>query len=116
MGLIMGILSGMGVGGGKLLVPALVFLFAVDQHRAQGVALLAFIPIASVAGHVHRQNGVVDWHATLWLVPSSVVGAALGAVGASYVTSEILQKLYGGFLAIVAVYEMVNQKGTNGSK
>lgn len=111
MGAAMGVLSGIGVGGGKLLVPALVFFFAVEQRRAQGVALMAFLPIACVAGCVHRQEGVVDWGAAAWLVCGSVVGAVLGAWGAAYVTSKMLQRLYGAFLAVVAVYEMFSRQG-----
>lgn len=114
LGVIMGVFSGLGVGGGKLLVPALVVFWAISQRTAQGVALIAFLPIAGIAGYIHRRAGVVDLDATLWLVAGSVLGAGLGAWVALRTDNSILQRLYGGFLSVIALYEMFNKEGTKG--
>ncbi|HPZ70962.1 MAG TPA: sulfite exporter TauE/SafE family protein, partial [Peptococcaceae bacterium] len=59
IGLLTGILSGLAIGGGTLLVPALVFLMHLPQQTAQGVCLASFVPTAFVAVLTHfRQNNV----------------------------------------------------------
>jgi uncharacterized membrane protein YfcA len=54
-----GILSGLAVGGGSLLVPILVLLFRIAQHRAQGAVLLALLAITGVGALTHWRHGHV---------------------------------------------------------
>lgn len=60
IGFFSGIISGMGIGGGTILIPALLFLTEVNQQQAQGVNLIYFIPTAVVALITHRKNGTLD--------------------------------------------------------
>ena len=57
IGFFSGIISGMGIGGGTILIPALLFLTEVNQQQAQGVNLIYFIPTAVMALITHRKNG-----------------------------------------------------------
>ena len=79
VGLAAGFLSGLfGVGGGILIVPALVVLLKMDQRLAHGTSLAAVLPIsiASLAGY--WTNGNVDWPVALFLALGAVGGAVLG--------------------------------------
>ena len=60
IGFFSGIISGMGIGGGTILIPALLFLTEVNQQQAQGVNLIYFIPTAVMALITHRKNGTLD--------------------------------------------------------
>lgn len=112
LGLGMGVLSGLGLGGGKLLIPVLVFLFSLQQQSAQGVALMAFLPIAALAATVHRREGNVRVDVALTLACTSIVGAVAGAWLATSLPQLLLRKAYGIFLLCIAVYEFFNTKGT----
>ena len=59
-GLISGTISGMGIGGGTVLIPALTMFLGTNQHIAQGVNLLFFIPTAIIALLVHKKNGNLE--------------------------------------------------------
>ena len=55
-GFLSGIISGMGIGGGTILIPALSLFLNINQHTAQGVNLLFFIPTAIVALFIHKKK------------------------------------------------------------
>lgn len=60
IGVATGVFSGlMGIGGGLLMVPAMVLLLGYDQHLAEGTSLLVIIPTAAVAAYAHYRNGYV---------------------------------------------------------
>lgn len=59
-GVLGGVLGGMGMGGGTVLIPLLSIFYAVEQHTAQAVNLIAFIPMAVVAIIIHIKNGLLD--------------------------------------------------------
>ena len=105
IGFFSGIISGMGIGGGTILIPALLFLTEVNQQQAQGVNLIYFIPTAVVALITHRKNGTAKPLALLGLA-----GAAAGAFLAVSLESEILKKLFGGFLLLMGLSEIFKKK------
>lgn len=57
-GLLAGIVSGMGIGGGAILIPVILWVTDVTQQQAQGVNLLYFLPTAAVALVTHVKNGM----------------------------------------------------------
>ena len=105
IGLLMGILSGLAIGGGTLLVPALVFLVGTKQHVAQGVSLAVFIPTAIVAIITHARQGNVKFKLALYLIAGSVFGAVGGSLLASRLDAELLRKIFGFFLIAMGFYE-----------
>ena len=111
IGLLSGIVSGMGIGGGTVLIPAMIFLAGASQHSAQSVNLTAFIPTALVAIYVHSKNKHVRFKLALHLVLAGALGALLGSLLASSMPSHLLRKLFGGFLLVMGVYEFI-RKGT----
>lgn len=105
IGFIMGIISGLAMGGGTLLVPALVILMNVPQHTAQGVCLASFIPTAVVAVITHLKQKNVKLQLTFYLAIGALLGAFLGASIANHVDAPLLRKIFGGFLVLMGIYE-----------
>lgn len=111
LGLVMGTLSGMGVGGGKLVVPVLVLFLGFSQQLAQGAVLLAFLPLAAIAVAQHWRQGTFDAPTALRILPTAGAGAALGASVALTVASDGLRTVYGLFLMLMGVYEWLTPAG-----
>ncbi len=105
IGFFAGILSGLAVGGGTLLVPALVFLKGIPQHTAQGVTLLSFIPTAAVAVITHYRQGNVRPHLALLLAFGTIGGAVIGSLIAVRIPAGLLKKIFGLFLMGMGIYE-----------
>ena len=101
-GVVMGILSGMlGVGGGIILVPALIFLMKVEPHRAIGISLAVIIPTALSGAFKHYRNGNVDLRIAILVAVGAIAGAYLGATIANTLPGGTLKKIFGGFLIVM---------------
>ena len=106
IGLASGIISGMGIGGGTILIPALAVLVGVDQHIAQSVNLLFFIPTAIIALTVHVKNKRIDLKMALPIIFFGVIGAFFGSRLAVALPGTSLRKWFGFFLLAMGTYEM----------
>ncbi|KXZ39406.1 hypothetical protein SAMN05661008_00408 [Alkalithermobacter thermoalcaliphilus JW-YL-7 = DSM 7308] len=106
IGLLSGIIGGMGIGGGTILIPALVFFSSIDQKIAQSVNLLSFIPMAIAALFFHIKNKTVEYKIVLPLVISGIIGAVLGSMLSASLNSEFLKKIFGIFLFFMGVFEI----------
>lgn len=107
--LLLGLLAGglsalMGVGGGVILVPAMVVLFGFTQHTAEGTSLLIIIPTAIVGSIRHTRNGYTDWRLGLILGGGGIIGAWAGASVALTLDAELLQRLFAVFLLATAAH------------
>ena len=99
-----GVLSGLfGVGGGILLVPAMVLIVGFGQHRAQATSLAAIVPIAAVGAFVFGSAGSVDLLAAGLLAAASLLGVQLGARLMHRLSDRVLTQIFGVFLIIVAL-------------
>ncbi len=106
-GLASGIISGMGIGGGTVLIPALTILVGIDQKTAQAINLIYFIPTAAVALVNHFKNGRIEKKAALKIVPIGVAGAIIGSFIAMRVNPGLLRKCFGVFLGIMGILEII---------
>ena len=106
IGFLSGIISGMGIGGGAILIPALILIENVGQQTAQGINLIYFIPTAVTALIVHIKNKNIDMKTALITGGSGVFGAVLGSVAAGMLGDNILRKMFGVFLLFVGIYEI----------
>lgn len=103
LGLIAGtIAAALGVGGGVIYVPALVVVFAFDQHIAQGTSLAVILPTAVVATAAHARLGNVQWRLAVPIAIAGILGAFFGAWVALELEPDLLQRLFGIFLMITA--------------
>ena len=115
-GFVSGIISGMGIGGGAILIPALVFFGGVTQHAAQCTNLIYFIPTALVALGVHIKNKRVDIRSALPIILFGLIGAYAGSRLAISLNGKILGKLFGVFLLAVGIYELFRKRKTENAK
>lgn len=114
IGFFSGIISGMGIGGGTVLIPALLFLMDIGQHQAQGVNLIYFIPTAAIALAAHQKAGNIAWKIAKPLALLGLAGAAAGAFLAVSLKAELLRKAFGAFLLLMGLSEIFKkQKGGN---
>ena len=101
IGLFGGVTSGLfGVGGGIVMVPAMVFLLHTNIKTAIGTSLVVIIPTALTGAFKHHQLGNIDWRMAVSLVPLAIVGGFLGAALTKSVPAETLKKLFGGFIIL----------------
>lgn len=104
IGIFSGVASGLfGVGGGIVMVPAMVYLLGMDVKRAVGTSLLVIIPTALTGVFKHYQLNNVDWRVAVSLIPAAMVGGYLGAWITSAISSGNLKRLFGGFLLFVGL-------------
>ena len=103
-GLVAGIFSGLlGIGGGTIVVPALVYLFGMSLHKAQGTILTAFLPpVAVLAVWKYYQSGNVDFKVAALIALGIFVGGYFGAQISLSTSEPVLKKVFGVFLIIIA--------------
>ncbi|MGL5329888.1 MAG: sulfite exporter TauE/SafE family protein [Peptostreptococcaceae bacterium] len=106
IGFFAGIIGGMGMGGGTILIPALVLFASIDPKIAQSVNLLSSIPMTIFALIIHIKNKNVVFKLVIPIALFGVMGAVFGSFIANYLSSEMLKKIFGGFLLLVGSYEV----------
>ena len=106
IGIITGIISGMGIGGGTVLIPVLLFCTGVSQHTAQATNLAAFIPSALAAVYIHIRNKRVNLRLAMLLLTGGIAGALLGSFAADSVQADVLGRIFGFFLLVMGIYEL----------
>lgn len=104
-GLLCGILSGFGIGGGSLLMVWMTAVAALDQKTAQGINLLYFLPTSLGALIFHIRNKMICWRAVLPAALSGCATAALTAWLTAGLDVGLLRRLFGIFLLIVGILE-----------
>ncbi len=106
IGFLSGIISGMGIGGGAILIPALIMTQGIEQKLAQGINLVYFLPTAVFALVVHIKNKKVEVKTAIVIGVCGIVGAILGALWAMRIDSGMLRKIFGVFLSGIGVREI----------
>lgn len=105
LGLVAGLLSSMvGIGGGIVIVPALVFLFAMSQKMAQGTSLALLLPPVGIFAVMnYYKAGFVDVKIAGLLIVAFVVGSFLGSKVALSLPENVIKKIFGVFLMLVSI-------------
>jgi len=104
IGLCAGLLSGvLGVGGGVVMVPLMLFLLGFNQYEAQGTSLAVLVPpVTLVAAYSYSREGYVNWKYALIMSLFFVIGGYIGAKFAVRIDVKILRKVFGIVLLIIA--------------
>jgi uncharacterized membrane protein YfcA len=112
LGLVVGLVSGVvGTGGGVLIVPALVYLFHMSQHRAQGTSLGALLaPIGILAFWEYHKAGNVDLTAALLIALGFAVGGYFGGLWAQHLSETVLRRVLGVLLLVVGARMLLGGK------
>lgn len=118
LGMVAGLLAGMfGIGGGLVIVPALVLIFGLyglvpeyRMHVAIGTSLgsILFTSVSSLLAH-HRR-GAVLWPTVRRLVPGILIGGLCGAVIADAITNDSLRGIFGLFVVLISLYIVIGKR------
>ncbi|MDB9540015.1 sulfite exporter TauE/SafE family protein [Anabaenopsis tanganyikae CS-531] len=111
IGLVAGLTGGMfGLGGGAIMVPAMVLLVGLDQKFATGTSIAAqILPIGILGAIVYYRNGNMNLKYAAIVAIGLIVGNLFGALFANqpFISGEIIKKLYGIFLLLLAIRYLV---------
>ncbi|MCI5904212.1 MAG: sulfite exporter TauE/SafE family protein [Oscillospiraceae bacterium] len=102
-----GIFAAMGVGGGMILIIYLTFFAGFTQLEAQGINLVYFIPVALLSVIIHTKNKLISWKKILPSLVAGTAAAAAGAWAAAFIGSDMLKKIFGGFILIIGIKELL---------
>jgi len=105
LGFVTGTFSGIfGLGGGIIVIPALVFLFGLTQHQAQGTTLAMMVPpIGLLAAWTYYKDGFVDLKIAALLCLGFFFGGLLGAKFVVGLSDPLLRKIFGVVLLLISV-------------
>ncbi len=105
IGILAGFMSSLvGIGGGIIIVPALVLLFGLNQKEAQGTSLLMLsMPVAFVGAFNYYKNGYANWKIALMLAATFVIGGYLGSKVALNLEMAVIKKVFAVFMIVIAV-------------
>lgn len=106
IGMISGIVSGTGMGGGTILIFLLTFMMGIEQHVAQATNLIFFIPTSIVAIIINIKNKNIDLKLAIIISIFGILGAIISSNISVYTDVKILKKCFGVFLIIVAINEI----------
>ncbi|MCI8352094.1 MAG: sulfite exporter TauE/SafE family protein [Clostridia bacterium] len=106
IGIISGFVSGMGMGGGTILILCLSMFLGIEQHVAQATNLVFFIPTSIVAIIINIKQKNVDFKLAIPIAVSGVVGAVIGAICSNKTDVTMLKKYFGIFLGLIALWEI----------
>jgi uncharacterized membrane protein YfcA len=105
IGIVAGIGAGMfGIGGGLIIVPALVLVYKISQHAAVGTSLGAILlPVGALGAWVYWKNGNLNVRYALLIAAGLLVGGFVGAKLVEPVSDLTLRRMFGGFLLLVSL-------------
>jgi uncharacterized membrane protein YfcA len=102
IGMVSGVTSGLfGVGGGVVMVPAMVMLLKLDAKAAVATSLMVIIPTALAGSILNHSFGRIDWRTAAALIPLAIIGALVGTHFKESMDSEILKRVFGAFIMLM---------------
>lgn len=115
LGLVAGVFSGMfGIGGGLIIVPALVVIFGFDTKTAVGTSLFVILlPTGLLGVWQYWKNEDLRISAGFWIAVGVFCGAYFGAIAAGAVSAATMKRLYAVFLLVVATYFLLTPEGAS---
>ncbi len=107
-GILAGFVSGaMGVGGGIIIVPSLVFLLGMSQHEAQGTSLgVLVLPVVILGAYNYYRNGYLNVKFAVVLILAFIIGSYLGSAVAISLSDRLLRRLFGGVVFLLSLKMM----------
>ena len=106
VGTLLGFLSGLGIGGGSLLIIWLTVILGMDHTSARSINLLFFLPSALIACLFRWKQGAIRWKKILPAMVSGCIAAALLSWLGGMFQIELLKKLFGGLLILTGLREL----------
>jgi uncharacterized protein len=111
VGLIAGFFSGLvGIGGGVIIVPVLVYFFNMNQKMAQGTTLFMFLlPIGILGVYNYYKGGYVDFKSACIIGITFVLGSYLGSKLVIGIDTKVVKQLFGGMIVLVRLKMLFNK-------
>ena len=106
VGAALGFLSGLGIGGGSLLILWLTLIRGLDPAAARGVNLLFFLPCAIVAGAFRWKQGAIPFRKILPAIVCGCAAALFFSLFSTRLDVTVLKKLFGGLLILTGLREI----------
>lgn len=106
VGAVLGFLTGLGIGGGSLLILWLTQVLTTPQQEAQGINLLFFLPSALLSCFFSFRQGRLRWRIALPAILSGATGAAISAWVATGIHADVLGKVFGFLLLAAGLWEL----------
>lgn len=106
IGLISGIVSGTGMGGGTILILCLSVFLGINQKIAQATNLIFFIPTSISAIYINSKQKNINFKTSKIIIIFGIIGATIGATIAKNIDTKLLKKFFGIFLAFIAIHEV----------
>ena len=106
VGLLTGVLSGFGIGGGSLLILYLTGVAGVNQYVAGGINLLYFLFCAPAALISHIKNRLIDTKTVVWCTAAGILTSLLAAWVAGMIEVTLLRRIFGIFLLYIGIREL----------
>lgn len=116
VGTVLGYLSGLGIGGGSLLILWLTMVLGMDHGTARGINLLFFLPAALVACLFRWKQGAVKLKNILPAILAGCIAAGVGSWIGTHLDLELLKKLFGGLLILTGLRELLYRPRTGSTK
>lgn len=112
IGFTAGAFSGMiGIGGGIIMIPALVYLLKLDQHSAQGTSIAVMLPpIGIFAAYNYYKDGHVDIYYSLIIALAFMAGGYFGSLWVLKMSSSLLKKIFSTVLILIALKMLFSNK------
>lgn len=109
IGLVAGVASGLfGIGGGVLIVPALVYLAGFSQHAATGTSLAILLPPVGLAAVIeYYRHGNVDLQSAMVIAVAVFIGGGIGAAVAHQLPGPYLRLWFGCFVVALGLYLVI---------
>ena len=105
-GIVSGIVTGLGMGGGTILILLLTIFMGLEQHVAQATNLVFFIPAAIAAIITNLKQKNIDIKLAINISIFGIFGAIIGAIISDRISSEYLRKYFAIFIFIIALHEV----------
>ena len=105
-GVISGIISGLGMGGGTILIRIFTVFLNMDQHIAQATNLIFFIPTAIIATYINKKQKLLDLKTGIIIGVFGAIGAVIGSIISNKLNAQSLRKCFGLFLMIITIHEI----------
>ena len=106
IGIVLGFLSGLGIGGGSLLIIWLTAVLDWSIQDARAVNLLFFLPAAFIACLIRYRQGTLNWKAVIPAIVTGCIPAVAGSIIANWVNTDTLKKLFGVLLILAGTKEL----------
>ena len=106
IGTLLGFLSGLGIGGGSLLILWLTMVLGMEQESARTINLLFFLPSAGVSCYFRKKQGLLKWRTVFPAIAAGCVGALVGTWLGNSLNTGLLKKGFGILLLVTGIREI----------